>query len=347
MIFFEYLETRLFLPIFNSPAFIFLYILRPFTLGYSLRQPPLSLVSPNFIESNMSGLNKKPHQHKPRFPSQPTSNPFDSDDEIDKKSTLKPSKKPSSEPSLTPNSKTSLFDNNEIKVASNSSGYASRNKYKNDFIDSGGVDNQSVQELEHYAAYKAEETTKSVHSALKIAEDIRESATNTMLTLHQQGEQINRTHNAAANIEQDLSRGEKLLGSLGGIFSRTWKPKKGQTIRGPTSIRDDPDRRKGNHLEQREKLGLTTTPNKGASRSRVPLPESADAMQKVEYEKEKQDDGLSELSNILGELKEMAVDMGSEIERQDKALNPLQDDVDEINFRVRGANQRTRRLLGK
>lgn len=75
----------------------------------------------------------------------------------------------------------------------------------------------------------------------------------------------------------------------------------------------------------------------------------------------------------MGELKEMAVDMGSEIERfvlyiiwvfsfmigkildflffefcrQDKALNPLQDDVDEINFRVRGANQRTRRLLGK
>lgn len=47
-------------------------------------------------------------------------------------------------------------------------------------------------------------------------------------------------------------------------------------------LTDDPDRRKGNHLEQREKLGLTTTPNKGASRSRVPLPESADAMQKVE-----------------------------------------------------------------
>lgn len=44
---------------------------------------------------------------------------------------------------------------------------------------------------------------------------------------------------------------------------------------------DDPDRKKGNHLEQREKLGLTA-PNKGASRSRTPLAESADAMQKVE-----------------------------------------------------------------
>ncbi|KAJ9567346.1 hypothetical protein OSB04_003312 [Centaurea solstitialis] len=305
-------------------------------------------------KSSMFGL-KRPHLHKtakqnsvdPRLPSQPSANPFDSDDEIDKKSTLKPSQRASSQPSLsTPNSTISLFDDNEVKGVSSGSGYtidhASRNKYKNDFVDSGGVENQSVQELEHYAAYKAEETTKTVHSALKIAEDIREGATNTMLALHQQGEQINRTHMAAADIEQDLGRGEKLLGSLGGIFSRTWKPKKGQAIKGPTNIRDDPDRRKGNHLEQREKLGLTTTQNKGSSRSRTPPPESSEAMQKVEYEKAKQDDGLSDLSDILGELKEMAVDMGSEIERQNKALNPLQDDIEEINFRVKGANQRTR-----
>ncbi|MFS7972126.1 putative target SNARE coiled-coil domain-containing protein [Helianthus anomalus] len=291
---------------------------------------------------------KKLHLHKavkntvdPRVPCQPSSNPFDSDDEIDKRSTLKPSKITSS---MTPNSSTTLFDDSEFNKGTS---FPSRNKYKNDFVDSGGIENQSVQELEHYAAYKAEETTKAVNNALKIAEDIREGATNTLITLHQQGEQITRTHMAAADIEQDLSRGEKLLGSLGGIFSRTWKPKKGQGIKGPTIVRDDPDRRKGNHLEQREKLGLTTTPNKGPSRSKTPLPESADAMQKVEYEKAKQDDGLSDLSDILGELKEMAVDMGSEIERQNKALSPLQDDVEEINFRVKGANQRTRRLLGK
>lgn len=33
--------------------------------------------------------------------------------------------------------------------------------------------------------------------------------------------------------------------------------------------------------------------------------------------------------------------------RQNKSLNGLQDDVDELNSRVRGANQRARRLLGK
>lgn len=33
--------------------------------------------------------------------------------------------------------------------------------------------------------------------------------------------------------------------------------------------------------------------------------------------------------------------------RHNKALDPLYDDVDELNFRVRGANERGRRLLGK
>ncbi|KAL8225702.1 hypothetical protein R6Q57_018259 [Mikania cordata] len=305
----------------------------------------------------MFGL-KKPHFHHrisktnsvdPGFPGQHASNPFDSDDESGKKSNLTPERRTSSEPSvLVPDSRTALFDDDVgVKGSGYKVTYASRNKYKNDFVDSGGLENQDVQELEHYAAYKAEETTKTVNSALKIAENIREDATKTMITLHQQGEQITRTHMTAADIEQDLSRGEKLLGSLGGIFSRTWKPKKGHTITGPVTTRDDPAQRKGAHLEQREKLGLTTTQTKGHRHSRTPPPEPTNALQQVEYEKTKQDDALSDLSNILGELKEMAVDMGSEIERQNKALNPLEDDIDELNSRVRGANQRTRRLLGK
>ncbi|KAJ0795703.1 putative target SNARE coiled-coil domain-containing protein [Helianthus annuus] len=303
----------------------------------------------------MFGL-KKPHFHHriaknnsvdPNLSDKHAPNPFDSDDELDKKSTLKPSRTSSEPTVLAHDSRAALFDDDEVKGSGYKVSYASRNKYKNDFVDYGGIENQDVQELEHYAAYKAEETTKTVNSALKIAENIREDATKTMITLHQQGEQITRTHMTAADIDQDLSRGEKLLGSLGGIFSRTWKPKKGRAITGPVITRDDPARRTGAHLEQREKLGLTATPTNGQRHSRTPPHEPTNALQKVKYEQAKQDDALSDLSNILGELKEMAIDMGSEIERQNKALNPLEDDVDELTSRVRGANQRTRRLLGK
>ncbi|XWS37296.1 hypothetical protein CRYUN_Cryun19dG0030900 [Craigia yunnanensis] len=240
----------------------------------------------------MLGLKKSPlkiAKHNSVDPGRvdPRSNPFDSDDELENKKTLKPSRRTSSEPTLNPpNFGTNPFDDDEVKVdSSSSSSYwqtsASRNKYKNDFHDSGELENQSVQELENYAVYKAEETTNSVKNCVKIAEEMREGANNTLITLHQQGEQITRTHYVAAGIDHDLSRGEKLLGSLGGMFSRTWKPKKTRQIVGPVITRDDSPKRRGGDLEQREKLGLNPV-HRGHSKSRTPPPEPTNAFQKVE-----------------------------------------------------------------
>ncbi|KAL3644360.1 SNAP25 protein snap33 [Castilleja foliolosa] len=279
------------------------------------------------------------------------SNPFGSDHELDNKQTLKASGRTSSEPSLVMSNLSSnpFDDDDEIKENTSSRIFlasSARNKYNNDFRDSGGVDNQTVEELENYAVYKSEETTKTVNSCLKIAEDMREDATRTLVNLHQQGEQITRTHMVAADMDHDLSRGEKILGNLGGIFSKTWKPKKNRHITGPVITRDDPVQRKGNHLEQRERLGLTTA-SKEKSYTHKALSEPTNALQKVEVEKVKQDDALVDLSNILGGLKDMAIDMGSEMEGQNKALDHVDDDVEELNFRVKGATQRTRRLLGK
>ncbi|KAH7528974.1 hypothetical protein FEM48_Zijuj05G0134400 [Ziziphus jujuba var. spinosa] len=304
----------------------------------------------------MFGLRKSPvkvAKHKtvdPIYPASSRSNPFDSDDELDTKQKYTSPRRTSSEPNLAiPDSSTNPFDDEQGRGVSSSSylhNSAARNKYKNDFRDAGGIENQSVQELENYAVYKAEETTKAVNGCLRIAEDIRDDATKTLVVLHQQGEQITRTHTVAADIDHDLSRGEKLLGSLGGMFSKTWKPKKTRPIRGPVITRDDEVVRKGNHLEQREKLGLTPAPG-GRSNTQKLTTEPTDALQKVEVEKVKQDDAFSDLSNLLGELKDMAIDMGSEIERHNKALDHVFDDVDVLNDRIKGANQRGRRLLGK
>ncbi|ONK55667.1 uncharacterized protein A4U43_UnF360 [Asparagus officinalis] len=269
-------------------------------------------------------------------PSLSRSNPFDSDSET----------KLNSKPPRT-SSAPVLSQGNQGNWVPSSSYSAARNKYKNDFRDSGGLENQSVQELEGYAVYKADETTQKVNGCLRIAEEIREDASRTLVNLHQQGEQITRTHVTAANIDQDLSRGEKLLGSLGGLFSKTWKPKKTREIKGPLLTRDDSYIRRDNHMEQRQRLGLSSSPTKSRSNPRQYPSESSSALDKVQVEKAKQDDALSDLSNLLGDLKNMAVDMGSEIERQNKALDHLDDDVGELNFRVRGANIRGRRLLGK
>uniref|UniRef100_A0ACD5XHW9 Uncharacterized protein n=1 Tax=Avena sativa TaxID=4498 RepID=A0ACD5XHW9_AVESA len=203
--------------------------------------------------------------------------------------------------------------------------------------------NQSVQELEEYTLRKAEESSSKVKDCVRAAEAIREDATQILLTLHRQGEQITQAHRVAADIEQDLTVSVKLLGSLGGLFSRTWRPKRNQQIKGPVS-QNNSFNITSNHMEQRQKLGIASTPQQSPSSiHRSP----ATALEKVEAEKAKQDDAFADLSNILGSMKDMALDMGTEIDRQNKSLDAFNDDVDELNFRVKGANQRGRRLLGK
>ncbi|KAG1368632.1 SNAP25-like protein SNAP33 [Cocos nucifera] len=244
-------------------------------------------------------------------------NPFDSDSESNLNHKTA---RASSAPVISKAKKTSSifsYNGDEGNGTSSSSSYsgfsASRNKYKNDFRDLGGFENQSVQELENYALYKAEETTQKMNGCLKIAEEMREDASRTLVTLHQQGQQITRAHLTAADIDHDLSRGEKLLGSLGGIFSRTWKPKKNHEIKGPVLTRDDSFIQNGSHMEQRQKLGLLGPLPWSDPRTFPSEPTSA--LGKVEREKAKQDDALSDLSNLLGELKDMAIDMGAEIDR--------------------------------
>ncbi|PIN11458.1 SNAP-25 (synaptosome-associated protein) component of SNARE complex [Handroanthus impetiginosus] len=150
---------------------------------------------------------------------------------------------------------------------------------------------------------------------------------------------------AVNQAEETTKSGEKLLNNLGGMFSMPWKPKKTKNITGPKVSKDDNDTGKRSTPEQREKLGLATGAK--ARGTRTPPPEPTNALQKIEVEKAKQDDALSDLSDILGELKGMAVDMGSELNKQNKALDDLHDDVEELNYRVKGANQRARKLIGK
>lgn len=210
------------------------------------------------------------------------------------------------------------------------------------FQQSGLHEDQTLEELEKHAVRAAEEATKKINCCLKAAEEIGEDAAWTLANLNQQGQQITRTHATAASIDPDLSRGEKLLGSLGGLFSKPWKPVKSRKIQGPVLTRADSLTRRGNHMEQRQKLGLTP---RSQSNPRQIRAEPPSALGKVQLEKEKQEAALSGLSNLVVELKTMAVDMGDKINSQNKALDHMQTDVDELNFRIKGANIRARQLL--
>lgn len=267
-----------------------------------------------------------------------------------KQNPITPARRTSSEPVLlTADIKSKLIDDEDNDYndyfGKRASSTANKNRSKNNNVrGKKGLDDMSVQELEDYAVNQAEETTKSVNNCLKIAEDIRDDGAQTLETLNKQGEQIHRTHVMAVDMDRDLHKGEKLLNGLGGMFSMPWKAKKTRDIKGPSIVPDENRRAKKASAQQRQKLGLAPLPKGKAAQTH---PEPTNALEQVHMEKAKQDDGLSDLSNILGDLKGMASEMGSELDRQNKALDNLQGDVDELNYRVKGANQRARHLLGK
>jgi hypothetical protein len=65
---------------------------------------------------------------------------------------------------------------------------------------------KSMEELEGYSVQKSKETTSSVENCVRVVSEIREEATQTLSALHQQGEQIKRTHEIAVDIDQNLSK---------------------------------------------------------------------------------------------------------------------------------------------
>lgn len=228
---------------------------------------------------------------------------------------------------------------------------ATRVRYDDSQFQKQDLEYKSVEDLEGYAIQKSEETTATVQNCLRVAEEIKGDATRTLLSLHEQGEQIRKTHEIAFDIDNNLSRGEKLLGSLGGMFSKTWKPKKGRQISGPAISKNDSFKRRGHHLEQRVALGLNRSNSKGRANHAHHAPLMANKEQttqhKLELEKAKQDDALSTISDVLDELKFMSLDMGAEVASQNPALDDLDLDVSTLKVRVEGANNRARRLLGR
>jgi len=128
--------------------------------------------------------------------------------EAEKETTLTAEKRTVSEPVAVQKKKGNPFDEDDDDWVKKPPSNVSKDKdrYKNGFRDSGGLENQSVQELENYAMHKSKETTDSVNNCLRIAEDIRDEATRTLDMLNEQGEQIARTHNMVVDTEKDLSR---------------------------------------------------------------------------------------------------------------------------------------------
>jgi hypothetical protein len=69
----------------------------------------------------------------------------------------------------------------------------------------GHEENRAVRDLQAYAMHKPQETLSTIKNCLRVAEQTKDAAGETMALLHAQGDQILRTHETVVKVDQHLT----------------------------------------------------------------------------------------------------------------------------------------------
>ncbi|XP_051578359.1 synaptosomal-associated protein 23-like isoform X1 [Myxocyprinus asiaticus] len=219
-------------------------------------------------------------------------------------------------------------------------------------LDTSKMADMSVEDITMRANQVTDESLESTRRMLQMAEESRETGVKTMTMLDEQGEQLRRVDQGMDQINQDMRQAEKNLTDLSkccglcvcpcdrvtsiehdGRYKRTWGTgsdnsstvgKEGGVVSSqPAAIRN------GQAVS-----GGSAAPS-GAYIKRVTNDAREDEME----------ENLDQVGSIIGNLKNLAMDMGNEIEKQNKTIDRITDKADMNKARIDEANQRANKLL--
>ncbi|XP_012676938.1 synaptosomal-associated protein 23 isoform X2 [Clupea harengus] len=209
----------------------------------------------------------------------------------------------------------------------------------------------TVEEMTIKANQVTDESLESTRRMLQLAEESKETGVKTMDMLDQQGEQLRRVDQGMDKINEDMRQAEKNLTDLNKCcgmcvcpcdqvksiehdskYKRTWgvgrdangvDPGEGGVV-----TNQPPGQRNG-------QVGTTVVVASGGYITRVTDDAREDEME----------ENLTAVGGILGNLKNMAIDMGNEIEKQNKTIDNITDKAEMNKVRIDEANHRANKLL--
>nr|AAO83846.1 synaptosomal-associated 25 protein isoform A [Lymnaea stagnalis] len=186
------------------------------------------------------------------------------------------------------------------------------------------------------------ESLESTRRMLSLCEESKEAGIKTLVMLDEQGEQLDRIEEGMGQINQDMRDAEKNLEGLekccglcvlpwkrsknfekGSDYNKTWKASEDGKINtnGPRLV-----------VDQGNGSGPT-----GGYITRITNDAREDEMEQ----------NIGEVAGMVSNLRNMAVDMGNEIESQNKQLDRINQKGGSLNVRVDEANKRANRILRK
>uniref|UniRef100_A0AAZ1X7T9 Multifunctional fusion protein n=1 Tax=Oreochromis aureus TaxID=47969 RepID=A0AAZ1X7T9_OREAU len=163
----------------------------------------------------------------------------------------------------------------------------------------------------------------------------KDAGIRTLVMLDEQGEQLERIEEGMDQINKDMKDAEKNLNNLGqfcGLCSCPCNKIKGggQAWGGNQDgvVNSQPGARV---VDEREQMAIS-----GGFIRRV----TDDAREN------EMDENLEQVGGIIGNLRHMALDMGQEIDTQNRQIDRIMDKADSNKTRIDEANQRATKMLG-
>lgn len=207
------------------------------------------------------------------------------------------------------------------------------------------MDVDEEQAMARRADKLTDDSLAATHRMKNMMEESTDAGVNTLVMLDEQGEQLNRIEDGMDQINNDMRDAEAQLNNLdkccgccvcpwnriknverGSKYKKTWNKDTDAVTTQPKST--DPTTEQGN-------TNTFTTQNKVSMIHRVTNDDREDMM----------DDNLQQVSGLVSNLKNMALDMGTELEKQSAQITRISDKAEMNQGRIIGANERANRIL--
>ncbi|ELU17214.1 hypothetical protein CAPTEDRAFT_180292 [Capitella teleta] len=182
------------------------------------------------------------------------------------------------------------------------------------------------------------ESLESTRRMLAMAEESKDAGIRTLVMLDEQGEQLDRIDEGMDQINQDMKDAEKNLEGMEkccGLCVLPWKKSKnfekgGDYAKTWGKNDDGAVNSNGPRVMVGEQMAMS-----GGFVTRITNDAREDEME----------NNVSEVSGMIGNLRNMAVDMGNEIESQNRQVDRINQKATSNEVRIAEANRRANKLL--
>ncbi|CAJ0929937.1 unnamed protein product [Ranitomeya imitator] len=184
---------------------------------------------------------------------------------------------------------------------------------------------------------------QSTRRMLTLAEQSQDAGVKTLTMLDEQGEQLKRVEEGLDQINKDMREAEKNLTELNKCCGLCVCPGR----RSKNFETGDVYKKAWGSKEQGSEDVVSKQPRQVNGQQPSGAGQSGGYIKKVtnDAREDEMDENLQQVGNIIGNLKSMALDMGNEIDSQNKMIDRINEKAITNKDRIDEANTRAKKLI--